>query len=88
MNDTSQSAVNQIGELLSLWVERSATWDPTERVSEGKALMDYLREHSVRVPAEVRRGAVREMLGGMSIREAARELGLAPSRIVQIRDGR
>jgi len=88
MNARTNETILLIAEELALWSRASESWDPVERAEEGNLLMTYLRERSVLEPAAVRRSAVREMLTTMSIREVARELGLAPSRVVQIRDGR
>jgi hypothetical protein len=88
MNDATAGTIGAISIRLAEWTTVSESWDPVERAEEGNLLMTYLREQSVQIPADVRRAAVREMLTTMSIREVARELGLAPSRVVQIRDGR
>jgi len=88
MNARTEATILAIADALSVWSDETSMLDPVERAEEGNLLMKYLREQSVQIPADVRRAAVREMLTSMSIREVARELGLAPSRIVQIRDGR
>jgi hypothetical protein len=88
MNGATVLALAEVAATLQAWAQAIEGEDPVQRAEEGNHLMTYLREQSVLVPAQMRRSAIREMLSSMSIREAAKELGLAPSRIVQIRDGR